>query len=74
VFIYPILNMLITTLKDLRDTMDPTVTWIPTKLYLRNYEIAYQSSDTLQSNGKHYFWTVFMNSTLITARARWVTC
>jgi len=45
VFLYPVLNMLITSAKDLRDTLDPTVTWIPNRLFLRNYSIALQVID-----------------------------
>lgn len=58
VFLYPVLNMLITSAKDLRDTLDPTVTWIPNRLFLRNYSIALQVVD---------FKIGFFNSIFITA-------
>lgn len=37
VYVYPILNMLVYSLKDLDDLVNPVVEWIPTKLYLENY-------------------------------------
>lgn len=60
VFLYPILNMLITSVKDLQDYMDPTVTWIPRRVFLKNYQIAL-TKEVLD------FRIGFMNSIAITA-------
>jgi multiple sugar transport system permease protein len=60
VFIYPILNMVITSLKDLQDSLDPTVTWIPRRIFTMNYQIAL-TKDVLD------FKIGFMNSIVITA-------
>ena len=37
VYIYPLLNMLITSFKSLDDLLDISVNWIPSSLYLDNY-------------------------------------
>lgn len=37
VYVYPLLNMLVYSLKDLEDLVNPVVDWIPTKIYLENY-------------------------------------
>lgn len=38
VYLYPIINMFVYSIKDLDDLVNPTVQWIPTKLYLENYQ------------------------------------
>ena len=43
VYIYPLLNMLITSLESLDDLLDPAVQWLPHKLRLDNYEKAFQT-------------------------------
>jgi len=37
VYLYPLLQMFVYSLKDLSDLVNPVVEWIPTKLYLENY-------------------------------------
>jgi multiple sugar transport system permease protein len=41
VFLYPILVMMATALKDAYDLINPLVEWIPTKLYLENFQRAW---------------------------------
>jgi multiple sugar transport system permease protein len=41
VYIYPLLKMFAYSLKDLEDLVNPTVQWIPTKVYLGNYKISF---------------------------------
>jgi len=57
VFLYPIIHMLITSVKDMHDMMDVTVRWIPTRLFFKNYSIALTVLD---------FKTGFLNSVIIT--------
>ncbi len=38
VYIYPLLNMVVTSFKSLDDLLDISVNWIPSTLYLRNYQ------------------------------------
>lgn len=45
VFLYPILLMLSYSFKDAKDIVNPLVNWIPTKLYMGNYETAWQVLD-----------------------------
>lgn len=40
VFIYPVIHMVITSLKDMQDFMDITVRWIPNRIFSENYKIA----------------------------------
>lgn len=40
VFLYPILTMIVDSFKSLDDILNPLVNWIPTQLYLENYERA----------------------------------
>lgn len=37
VYLYPLLQMFVYSLKDLSDLVNPVVEWIPTKIYLENY-------------------------------------
>lgn len=39
-YLYPLLFMVSTSLMDMDDLVNPTVQWIPTKLYLNNFKIA----------------------------------
>ncbi|MDT8336577.1 MAG: carbohydrate ABC transporter permease [Candidatus Izemoplasmatales bacterium] len=41
VYIYPLLKMFAYSFKDLEDLVNPTVQWIPTKVYLGNYKISF---------------------------------
>jgi multiple sugar transport system permease protein len=40
VFLYPIINMIITSLKNAHDMIDVTVKWIPNQLAFENYKVA----------------------------------
>lgn len=42
VYLYPILHMIITSVKSLPDLLDPSVSWIPTELSLENFKSAFQ--------------------------------
>lgn len=42
VYIYPLLHMLVTSFKSLDDLLDSSVNWIPTSLYLFNYQQVFQ--------------------------------
>lgn len=57
VFIYPVIHMIITSFKDLKDFMDITVRWIPNRIFYENYKIALTFLD---------FKTGFFNSLMIT--------
>ncbi len=51
VYLYPILYMLVNSFFSPGDLVDPSVTWIPTKLYLGNFVQAYETLDFLRSFG-----------------------
>ena len=42
VYLYPLLFMLVTSLKSPEDLLNPMVQWIPSELYVGNYEKAYR--------------------------------
>lgn len=42
VYLYPLLHMLATSFMSLDDLLDSSVTWIPSSLYLRNYQQVFQ--------------------------------
>lgn len=42
VYLYPMLHMIITSVKSLPDLLDPSVNWIPTELSLDNFKKAFQ--------------------------------
>jgi multiple sugar transport system permease protein len=42
VYLYPLLFMFVTSLKDMSDLLNPMVQWIPSQLYPGNYTKAYQ--------------------------------
>ncbi len=41
VYLYPIIKMFAYSMKDLEDLVNPTVQWIPTKIYLQNYRTSW---------------------------------
>ena len=41
VYLYPLIKMFVYSIKDLEDLVNPTVEWIPTKLYLENYRTSW---------------------------------
>lgn len=45
VYLYPLLFMLVTSLKNMSDLLNPMVQWIPTQVYTGNYTKAYQVLD-----------------------------
>lgn len=51
VFLYPILYMIVNAFFAPEDLIDPSVTWIPTKLYFGNFVQAYETLDFLRSFG-----------------------
>ena len=53
VYLYPLLFMFITSMKSMSDLLNPMIQWVPTELYLGNYEKAYRVLDypnTLRSS------------------------
>lgn len=56
IFLYPILQMIITSFMGLEDLIDPTVIWIPSKLVISNYSKAIQVLN---------FWDAFWDSILV---------
>lgn len=56
IFLYPLLQMVITSFMSLEDLVDPTKIWIPSKLILRNYV---KAMDVLN------FWKTFKDSIVI---------
>lgn len=57
VFLYPILYMLSTSLKSLDDLLNPFINWIPSELYLGNYEKAFEVLD---------FWSSLLQTLVVT--------
>lgn len=49
VFLYPVLYMVCNSLKSIRDLVNPTVEWLPTKLYWENYARALKTLDYWKS-------------------------
>jgi multiple sugar transport system permease protein len=45
VYLYPLLFMLVTSLKSPEDLLNPMVQWVPTQIYTGNYERAYHVLD-----------------------------
>lgn len=43
IFLFPLLFMLSNSLKDIDDLLSPMVIWIPSKVYLNNYWLAFQT-------------------------------
>ena len=41
VYLFPLIKMFVYSIKDLEDLVNPTVDWIPTKLYLDNYRTSW---------------------------------
>ena len=58
IFLYPILQMIITSFMSLEDLIDPTVIWIPSRLVVQNYV---KAAEALK------FWDAFWDSILISA-------
>jgi multiple sugar transport system permease protein len=68
VLLYPLLYILINSFKTLNDFLDPTVLWIPTKVYFGNYTLAFKAME---------FWKALKTSILITvppAVGQLITC
>jgi multiple sugar transport system permease protein len=62
VFLYPFMDMIITSLKTQEDLLDITVKWIPNKLFLTNYRLAINALSYME-----YFKNSFIVTTLATA-------
>ncbi len=60
VFLYPFLDMIITSLKTEEDLLDITVQWIPSKIFWQNYKIALDSLS---------YTSFFKNSVVVTILA-----
>lgn len=58
VYLYPILYMLVNSFFSPEDLVDPSVTWIPTKLYFGNFVQAYETMDFLRSFGTSVLMSV----------------
>lgn len=56
-FIFPLLNMVSKSFMSPEDLTDPSITWLPTTLYLENYVKAFKTLDFVRS---------FLNSLVIT--------
>ncbi|MFA7075447.1 MAG: carbohydrate ABC transporter permease [Candidatus Izemoplasmatales bacterium] len=41
IYLFPLIKMFAYSIKDLEDLVNPTVQWIPTKLYFENYRISF---------------------------------
>lgn len=68
VYVYPLINMLVYSLKDLDDLVNPTIEWIPSKLYLENYRTSLIVLD---------YWNTLLFSlavTLVPALLQTITC
>lgn len=67
VYLYPMIKMFTYSIKDLSDLVNPTVEWIPTKIYLTNY----QTSWIVLNYGKTLLFS--LSVTLIPALLQTVT-
>ena len=52
VYLYPIIYLLLGSLLSPGDQADPTVKWLPTQLYFKNYATAYETLDFAHSFGR----------------------
>lgn len=68
VYLYPVLYMVSQSLKSLEDLLDPTVVWIPRKLYLDNYAMAWKVLDFPRS------FAVSVVNAALPALAQTVSC
>ena len=58
VYLYPILYMFVNSLFSSADLIDPSVTWIPTKLYFGNFVQAYETLVFVESFGTSVFMAI----------------
>ncbi len=68
VYLYPILDMFVTSLKTLPDLLDPSVKWIPTSITFDNYEQAFEVMKV-----KSTLWNTIL-SALLPALAQTFVC
>ncbi len=59
VFLYPFLNMLITSVMTIEDLNNIAVKWVPSVLHFKNYQYAYQQLGSANSWG---YWGSLLNS------------
>lgn len=62
VYLYPLLYILVNSMKDLEDLLNPMVKWIPTHIYFTNYERAFKVLNYLPTLTKTLY--VVMLSTI----------
>lgn len=58
IFLYPILYMVVNCFFSPDDLIDPSVTWIPTKLYFGNFEKAFETLNFLPSFGTSFYMSI----------------
>ncbi|MBP3961729.1 carbohydrate ABC transporter permease [Paenibacillus lignilyticus] len=68
VYLYPILYLVSQSFKSLSDLLDPTVLWLPQKLYLENFTQAWHVLDYMDT-----FWNSVLNS-VVPAIGQTVSC
>jgi len=51
VYLYPLMFMIVNSLMDVSDLVNPTVRWVPTRMYFGNYRIAYKVLDASKTFG-----------------------
>lgn len=68
VFLYPLIHMVIYSFMDSQDLMNPLVSWVPSKLYLENYEKAFKILNYVKS----LFTTIYVS--VIPAMIQTVIC
>ena len=51
VFLYPLMYMIITSLMSTEDLVNPTITWVPTKIDISNFQMAWSVMDYPKSLG-----------------------
>lgn len=58
IFLYPILYMVVNCFFSPDDLIDPSVTWLPTKLYLGNFVKAFETLNFLPSFGTSFYMSI----------------
>ena len=58
IYLYPILYMIVNSFFSPEDLVDPSVTWIPTRLYFGNFVQAFETLDFLRSFATSFFMAI----------------
>lgn len=58
VYLYPILYMIVNSFFSPEDLVDPSVTWIPTRLFFGNFVQAFETLDFLRSFGTSFLMAI----------------